>query len=87
MVGRGVFGYTSRESEVGVFVTLTTEKWAMRESGKAWIFVESEWNWLKIGVEGNFWNLTGGRKRVVMLRVCFFYASLNNHCRSLVGVW
>ncbi len=21
-----------------------------------------------------------------MLRVCFIYASLNNHCRSLVGV-
>ncbi len=21
-----------------------------------------------------------------MLRVCFFYALLNNHCRSLVGV-
>ncbi len=58
----------------------------MGEGDGLWKFVERVWNWRKIGDEGIFWSFTRKWERVVMLRVCFIYASLNNRCRSLVGV-
>ena len=40
-----LFGDKRRKCEVGVFVTLTTEKWAMREGGELLKFEERVWNW------------------------------------------
>ena len=40
VTGGCVFADTTRNRGVGVFVTLTTEKWAMREAGEMGKFAE-----------------------------------------------
>ncbi len=71
---------------MGVFVTLTVERWGIWEVVECGGFGGEVLICGKIGVVGFFWSFTRKWEWVVMLWVCFVYASLNNRCRSLVGV-
>ena len=71
---------------MGVFVTLTTEKWAMREVKDGRKFGGWVWFWREISVAGNICCLTRKRNRSAEHLACILGASLE-HRWSIVGAY